>query len=113
MQPEIRKYLFDVLMACEAVLRFVDGKDFVQYEADLMLRSAVERQLMIVGEAVNRARRLDESVAQSIPEARDIVQLRNIIAHGYAVVENATIWGVVQADVPKLHEQVKMMLAGQ
>lgn len=80
-------------------------------DADMMLRSAVERQLMIVGEALNRADRLDETVAEQIPETRNIIQLRNIIAHGYAIVENATIWGIVQADVPKLCEQVRAMLA--
>ena len=111
MQPETRKYLFDVLTACEAILKFIAGKDLASYEADLMLRSAVERQLMIVGEALNRASRLDASVGEDIPEMRDIIQLRNIIAHGYAIVENVTIWGIVQADVPSLHEQVKAILA--
>jgi len=113
MQLDARKYLFDVVTACEAILQFIHGKDFAAYEADLMFRSAVERQLMIVGEALNKANRLDESVMEHIPETRDIIQLRNIIAHGYAVVENATIWGIVQADVPKLCEHVKTMLTGR
>jgi uncharacterized protein with HEPN domain len=113
MQLDARKYLFDVLTACDAILGFIRDRDFTEYEADLMLRSAVERQLMIVGEALNKARRLDETVAQDVPEARDIIQLRNIVARGYAVVENATIWGIVQAHVPKLRERVKTMLAGQ
>lgn len=113
MQHEVKKYLFDVLTACEAIMGFIEGRLFQEYEADLMLRSAVERQLMIVGEALNRAGRLNERVGECIPEIRDIVQLRNIIAHGYTIVENATIWGIVQADVPKLYDQVKAMLAGE
>jgi uncharacterized protein with HEPN domain len=113
MRPETKKYLFDVGTACEAMLNFIGGKGFSDYEADLMLRSAVERQLMIVGEALNRANRVDPEIAELIPEIRDIIQLRNIIAHGYTIVENATVWGILQADVPKLYEQVKAILAGQ
>lgn len=60
---------------------------------------------------MNGAKRLDEEVAAEIPEIRDIIQLRNIIVHGYAVVESVTIWGIVQADVPDLYERVKTILA--
>lgn len=49
MRPELKKDLFDVVVACEAIMGFVKGKGFGDYDRDLMLRSAVERQLMIVG----------------------------------------------------------------
>jgi uncharacterized protein with HEPN domain len=111
MQPEVKKYLYDSLTACEAVLGFVREKDLDDYTRDLMLRSAVERQLMIIGEALNQAVRLDEKIGQRIPDTRDIIALRNIIAHGYAIVEDATVWGIVEADVPVLHEQVRELLA--
>jgi uncharacterized protein with HEPN domain len=111
MQPETRKYLYDVFKACEAILQFVKDKSFEDYDADLMLCSAVERQFMIVGEAVNNALRLDEELEERIEDARDIISLRNVIAHGYAIVENKTVWGIVQADLPKLYEQVKVLLA--
>jgi uncharacterized protein with HEPN domain len=110
MQPEAKKYLYDVLKACDAILAFTRNKTFEDYDTDLMLRSAVERQLMIVGEALNKASQLDGTVEEHIPEKRDIVRLRNIIAHGYAIVENATVWGILQADLPRLHEQVKQIL---
>ena len=87
------------------------NKSFEDYRCDLMFRSAVERQLMIVGEALNQAVRRDEEIGRRIPDTRDIIRLRNIIAHGYAVVEDATVWGIVQADVPVLQEQVKGLLA--
>jgi uncharacterized protein with HEPN domain len=112
MQPEANKYRYDVLMACEAILGFIRNKNFEDYSGDLMLRSAVERQLMIVGEALNKAVHLEDEVGRRIPDARDIIRLRNIIAHGYAIVEDATVWGIVPADVPVLHEQVKELLAG-
>jgi len=74
------------------------------------LRSAVERQLMIVGEAMSQATRTDEEVAEQIEDAREIINLRNVIVHGYTVIENETIWGILQADIPKLRDQVARLL---
>ena len=110
MQPETRKYLYDILKACEAIFEFTKGKDFASYEADLLLRSGVERQLMIIGEAVNQAIRDEPEICEDIAEIREIVNLRNVIVHGYAIVENATIWGIVQGDLPALYDQIKRLL---
>ena len=110
MRPESSKYLYDILKACEAIEEFTAGKRFDDYDGDLLLRSAVERQLMIVGEAMSQATRSDDELAEEIEDAREIINLRNIIVHGYTVVENETIWGILQADVPKLHDQVRRLL---
>jgi uncharacterized protein with HEPN domain len=110
MRPESKKYLYDILRACEVLGQFVKGKRFADYDSDLLLRSAVERQLMIVGEAMSQATRVDEELADRIEDAREIINLRNVIVHGYTVVENETIWGILQADVPKLRDQVAQLL---
>jgi uncharacterized protein with HEPN domain len=110
MLPEKRKFLYDVLQACEAVLQFTGGKTIDDYEADLLLRSAVERQLMIIGEALNQAVKIDPDLADEVENTREIINLRNVIVHGYAVVENETIWGILQIDFPRLYEQVKTIL---
>ena len=80
MRPESKKYLYDMLRACETLAQFVEGKQFADYDSDLLLRSAVERQL------------------------------RNVIVHGYTVIENETIWGILKSDVPKLRDQVAQLL---
>jgi hypothetical protein len=59
------------------------GKTFADYDADPMLRSAVERQLMIVGEALNRLRRIEPELLASITDSRKIIAFRNILGHGY------------------------------
>jgi uncharacterized protein with HEPN domain len=110
MRPETKKYLYDMLKACEAIFEFTEGKDFASYETDLLLRSAVERQLMIVGEAMNQAMHDEPDICDYMADAREIVNLRNVIVHGYAVVENETIWGIVQGDLPALYDQVKRVL---
>jgi uncharacterized protein with HEPN domain len=55
MQPETRKFLYDVCQACEGLLEFTKGKNLEDYKAELLLRSGVERQLMIIGEALSQA----------------------------------------------------------
>ncbi|MHC4121108.1 MAG: HepT-like ribonuclease domain-containing protein [Planctomycetota bacterium] len=110
MQPEVRKYLYDVCQACEALLGFIRDKSLEDYNADLLLRSGVERQLMIIGEALSQAERIDPDLPHAISDIRQIINLRNVIVHGYATVENETIWGIVQEDVLDLREQVKILL---
>jgi len=65
---------------------------------------------MIVGEAMSQATRTDEEVAEQIEDAREIINLRNVIVHGYTVIENETLWGILQADIPKLRDQVARLL---
>ena len=61
--PKVRKYLYDVLNAIEHIEEFLgERRDFPIYQQNAMLRSAVERQLIIVGEAVNRLRQLDSTI---------------------------------------------------
>jgi uncharacterized protein with HEPN domain len=110
MRREVDKYLYDVVKACDAIRQFTIDKTLRDYQSNLMLRSAVERQLMIIGEALNQAVRLQPDMSEQISEVREIVNLRNIIVHGYAVVENETIWGVVTEEVPALARQVNRLL---
>lgn len=111
MQPEIRKFLFDVRSACEALLTFAQGKTLQDYRSDLLLRSGVERQLQIIGEALNQAHKIDRHIAEMIKNFRQIINLRNVIIHGYSAIEDDTTWGILQDDMPKLHEQVNNLLA--
>ena len=76
MRPDPRKYLWDALAACELVRGFTDGKSFVDYQADALLRSGVERQFEIIGEALNQLSKVDSELASSIPELPRIVSPR-------------------------------------
>ncbi|PTL36631.1 hypothetical protein CLG94_02830 [Candidatus Methylomirabilis limnetica] len=59
MEDELLKYLYDIREAASAILRFVRGKTFDEYEQDELLRSGVERKFEILGEALNRIRKDD------------------------------------------------------
>ena len=75
-----------------------------------MLRSAVERQLIIMGEALYQANKRDESLSASISDVRRIINFRHVIVHGYASLEHDTAWGIIERDVPRLAHEVEKML---
>lgn len=74
---QIGKYLFDIQQACDSLLQFTQDKSFADYSADPLLRSAVERQFEIAGEALNQLLRLDPAYASRISHARRIIAFRN------------------------------------
>jgi uncharacterized protein with HEPN domain len=70
MRPlEVREYLFDIQEACDLLERFAAGKSFDDYRADPLLRSAVERQFEIIGEALRQAIKLDLDLAARITDS--------------------------------------------
>jgi uncharacterized protein with HEPN domain len=91
MPRDPRTYLWDALRATELLGEFSSGKSFADYQADAMLRSAVERQFEIVGEALNQLSKADADLAAAIPELGRIVAFRNILIHGYATVDDALV----------------------
>ena len=112
MRNEARKRLLDVAEACAAISEFTAGKGFAAYEGDRMLRSAVERQFEIIGEALGKAADTDASLAQLIPELPRIVALRNRLIHGYDSVDNEIVWDIVRSKLPALETQVRELLQG-
>jgi len=112
MSPEAAKYLWDALHAVERVQRFSTNKSFDDYLRDELLRSAIERQFEIVGEALNQLRRVDAETASSIADLPRAVALRNILIHAYAVVDPGIVWGVVETHVSLLQQQLKSALPG-
>lgn len=84
-------YLYDMVTAARLALQSVHGKSLEDYQADLLLRSAVERQLQIAGEALVQLSRAAPEIAQQLPEHRRIIAFRNILVHGYTDAACATI----------------------
>lgn len=111
MRSESSAFLWDVLRAADRIAVFIDGLDQGSYVGDELRRSAVERQLEIVGEALNSLRRVDADTASRIPDINRIIGLRNVLAHGYAVVDDHVVWAAASARVPKLRTLVDGLLA--
>ena len=110
MRHESAKYLFDVQEAAARVLEFTEGCDFARYAADALLRSAVERQLEIIGEALAQLARRDPALAGRITEHARIIAFRNILIHGYAEVDSRIVWDVVTTKLTTLRRGVEALL---
>ena len=107
---EVRKYLFDIAQACDLLVQFIKGKTLDDYTADPLLRSAVERQFEVIGEALNRAIRMDPSLSTRVSDSQRIIAFRNRLVHGYATVADELVWGVLEANLPKLCREVHALL---
>lgn len=110
MRLESKKVLEDIRIAASHVLDFTAGISFDDYANDEMAQSAVERQFEIIGEALKRLSKIDTQTASRIEDYQRIISFRNILIHGYDVVDNTVVWDVVKKDLPKLHEQVRDLL---
>ena len=110
MQPETDKLLYDIEQSCSKIREFTQGKNYEDYASDLLLRSAVERQFEIIGEALNRAIKREPEIVGQISDIPKIISFRNLLIHGYSVVDNETVWEIVKIHLPILHQEVKKLL---
>jgi uncharacterized protein with HEPN domain len=110
MPRDQRRYLWDARDAADAIASFTRGKSFADFAADRLLRSAVERQFEIIGEALNQLAKSHPDTAAKIPELARIVAFRNILVHGYAVVNHETVWRVVAENLPELQRVLDALL---
>lgn len=110
MDKNSKAWLYDILNAIIEIEGFFedDSRDFLHYKNDIKTKRAVERNIEIIGEALNRILQLDPSIA--ISNARKIVDTRNRIIHGYDSVSDDVIWSIVVTHLPILHSEVKELL---
>ncbi|WP_367025865.1 HepT-like ribonuclease domain-containing protein [Methylococcus sp. ANG] len=110
MERDSRAYLWDVREAAEAIMEFTANKSLQDYLDDRMLRSAVERQFEIIGEALNQLCKIDPKWAERIPDVPQIIAFRNLLIHGYASVNDLTVWRAIEASLPTLYDRVTEIL---
>ena len=100
----------DALEAADSVAMIIAGVSLDDYRASRMHRAAVERELMIIGEAIGALRALDPSLAEHIPDASRVIGLRNRLAHAYDMIDDAIIHGVAMRDLPRLRDALAVLL---
>ncbi len=111
MNDEARKNLIDILHAAEEIQDFVRGMDFKAYQKNAVARRAVERDFEIIGEALNRVKYADSELLEEISEHHRIIGFRNILIHGYDIVDEAIVWQAVTKHLPILIKEVKEILS--
>jgi uncharacterized protein with HEPN domain len=109
MQPDTKKYLFDIKTSIQSIDDFIgDRRIFADYQNNKLLKRAVERELEIIGEALNNLLKIDPFIG--ISDARKIVDTRNWVIHGYDNVDDIIIWGIITKNLPVLFLEVKKLL---
>ncbi|MFV3126290.1 DUF86 domain-containing protein [Niveispirillum sp. KHB5.9] len=111
MRRDPNAYLWDIRDSADAITEFTTGRSFKDYQANRMLRSAVERQFEIIGEALGQLAKIAPDVAREIPDYARIVAFRNLLIHGYAVIDDAIVWRTVQEDLPALRIDADRLLS--
>ena len=110
MKSQTKKLLLDIWQAGRSIRLRCDGHTFAEYEVDRWFRRTLEREFEIIGEALNRLSQVDPEIAELISELPRIVGFRNRIIHGYDTVDDATVWGIAEAHLPQLMEEVKELM---
>jgi len=110
MRLKVEHRLRDILAAGENIHEFVAGLSFEEYLRSKLARAGVERELITIGEALNAALQMDPTLHDRINEARDIVDFRNMLVHGYGRIEDDRVWGAIHDKLPLLLSQVRALL---
>ena len=110
MDNDIKAWLYDILNAIMEIESFFNDstKEFAKYQNDLRTKRAVERNVEIIGEALSRILKRDETIL--ISNSRKIVDTRNRIIHGYDSVSDEVIWGIVIRHLPILQTEIQDLL---
>lgn len=111
MPPESMKLLLDMKAAADRIARFVAGKTLDDYVADELLRSAVERQCGIIGEAMVRLIQRDQATAERLADFRKIAGFRQLIVHGYDAIDDETSWSIVTEKLPVLRSELTALVS--
>jgi uncharacterized protein with HEPN domain len=106
MDNKINAWLEDILRSIDEIFDFLpEKKDFFEFQKDLKTKKAVERNIEIIGEAVNRITN-HKNTKIEIQNARQIIGTRNRIAHEYDNISDEIIWTIIVRELPKLKEEI-------
>lgn len=111
MPRDARAYLRDIIDACDAIDAATDGIEFDAYRSSRLIRSAVEREFIIIGEAIAAMRRNAPLVFSRITDGARIVDFRNQLTHEYVHVNDALVWGVIDRNIAALRSECDAMLS--
>jgi len=112
MKREIKKCLFDINTSIDSIYDYLGGdRNFFEYQKDKLLRRGIEREIEIIGEAMNRILRIDPDF--KIENSRQIIDTRNWVIHGYDKVDDVIIWGIISNHLPKLRKEIEDYLRNE
>jgi len=109
MKRDIKAYLHDVHKASLHILTFTKELSIEDYSNTELVKSAVERQFVIIGEALVQMRSNYPDLLNQISDAEKIIGFRNVLVHGYDMIDDATVWSAIKTNLPTLIEEIKAL----
>ena len=110
MRHDMRVVLFDALAAADRIAEVMDGVAEEEYVEDWKLRSIVERQYLILGEALGRLRRDHADVASGIGSLGYVVDFRNVLAHMYDRVDSRLVYALTNSRLESLRDDIRAVM---
>ena len=113
MDSYVRDLLSDIVRSIDEINEFSAGlniEDFKQYLSNKMMRRAIERDLIIIGEAMHDIVKVDHTRVMRIKNSRRVVELRNDVVHSYDDLANEKIWQFIWTELPYLRKEVAHIL---
>lgn len=109
MQLEIKKLLYDINESIQSIEAYLgESRDFNDYTSNKMLRRAIEREFEIIGEAMNKIDKINDSLP--ISNKKQIIGMRNRVIHGYDKIDDGIVWGTIVKYLPILKTEITKLL---
>ena len=109
MKRDAKAYLHDIQEAGGHIREFTNGMSMEDYCKSELVRAAVERKFAIIGEALVRLRTDYPALLERISDREKIIGFRNVLVHGYDMIDDATVWSAIASNLPTLLEEVKTL----
>ncbi len=112
MDERILKWLYDIKISIDEIDDYFinEEKDFFRYQNNIMLKRAIERNLEIIGEAINRIITRDAIYIEKISNAKSIIGLRNQVIHAYDNISDENIWSILINHLPRLKIEIENLI---
>lgn len=99
-------YVEEIISAIKDIESFTQGMTYETYAEDAKTKAAVERNLLLIGEALNQLSQLQPKIKVKITDLEKIVAFRNILVHGYFGIDDALVWDVLENKLKVLKKEI-------
>ena len=112
MKRDPKAFLYDIIEAADAVTMAVAGLTLEDDKASRLIRSSVEREFILIGEALSKLSRVDPALFAGLDAGPRIISFRNKLTHEYRTIDHVLVWGVIVGSLPGLREQCGGLIQG-
>lgn len=107
MDHDPKAHVFDIKQACDEIKEFIQYMSFEEHSRNFMVKAAVERKFLVIGEAMTRLKREHPEIIDKITDHEKIIGFRNVLVHGYDIIDDATVWSAIKDIMPTLRHLIE------